>query len=251
MRRRGVVVLATVGLFAAGIVGFSHVQQQFFPISERPELFIELRMPAGTAIGATDAATRQAEALLKGDPDIATYTSYVGEGSPRFWLGLSPQQPDSAFAQIVILSKDVEARERIKARLTNAIADGAIPAARVRLNRFDFGPPVGFPVQFRVIGPDPLEVRQIAYRVRDVVERDQDAVDPQPRLERAHALRPPGGRSGSRAGAGADAGGHLAGTADAALRRHRHHDPRRHRGHRRGRARGAERTARPRTASPT
>jgi multidrug efflux pump len=178
VRRRGVVLVATVGLFTAGIVGFSHVQQQFFPISERPELFIELRMPAGTAIGATDAATRQAEALLKGDPDIATYTSYVGEGSPRFWLGLSPQQPDSAFAQIVIVSKDVEARERIKARLTKAIADGAIPAARVRLNRFDFGPPVGFPVQFRVIGPDPLEVRQIAYRVRDVVQGDKDTVDP-------------------------------------------------------------------------
>ena len=69
----------------------------------------------------------------------------------------------------MILAKDPEARERLRARLSSAFADGAIPAARVRLNRFDFGPPVGFPVQFRVIGPDPLEVRQIAYRVRDVV----------------------------------------------------------------------------------
>ena len=178
VRRRGVVVLATVGVFAAGVVGFSHVQQQFFPISERPELFMELRMPAGTSIAATDAATRQAEGLLTGDPDIATYTSYVGQGAPRFWLGLSPQQPDSSFAQIVIVSKDVAARERIKTRLTKAVADGAVPAARVRLNRFDFGPPVGFPVQFRVIGPDPLQVRQIAYRVRDVVETDRDAIDP-------------------------------------------------------------------------
>jgi multidrug efflux pump len=177
VRRRGAVVLATVGVFAFGVAGFTHVQQQFFPISERPELFMELRMPAGTSIGATEAATLQAEALLKGDPDIATYTSYVGEGSPRFWLGLSPQQPDPAFAQIVILSKDVAARERIKARLERAVAAGAMPAARVRLNRFDFGPPVRYPVEFRVIGPDPLRVRQIAYRVRDVVETDQDTRD--------------------------------------------------------------------------
>ncbi|MBV9251830.1 MAG: efflux RND transporter permease subunit, partial [Acetobacteraceae bacterium] len=178
VQRRGLVVLATAGIFAGGVVGFGHVQQQFFPLSERPELFLELRMPAGSSIGATDTTTRRAEALLKGDPDIASYTSYIGEGSPRFWLGLSPQQPDSAFAQIVIVSKDVEARERIKARLAKAIAGSALPEARVRLNRFDFGPPVGFPVQFRVIGPDPLQVRQIAYRVRDVMEKDPDAVDP-------------------------------------------------------------------------
>ena len=81
------VVLATVGVFVLSIVAFGHVQQQFFPLSERPELFFQLRMPEGTAFGTTLQSVKKAEALLKGDADIATYTSYVGRGSPRFWLG--------------------------------------------------------------------------------------------------------------------------------------------------------------------
>ena len=78
--------------------------------------------------------------LLKGDTDIATYTAYVGRGSPRFWLGLNPQLPDKSFAEIVVVSKNVEARERIKARLEQAVADGALSEARVRVDRFNFGP---------------------------------------------------------------------------------------------------------------
>ncbi len=92
--------------------------------------------------------------MLGGRPGHPTYTTYIGQGSPRFWLGLNPQLPNEAFAEIVIVSKDVEARERIKARLEKAVADGALPEARVRVDRFNFGPPVGFPVQFRVVGPD-------------------------------------------------------------------------------------------------
>src|SRR5450756_1877966 len=83
------VVLATVGVFAPSIVGFGHVQQQFFPLSERPELFLQLRLPEGTAFGVTEKSVNKAEILLKGDDDIETYTSYVGQGSPRFWLGLN------------------------------------------------------------------------------------------------------------------------------------------------------------------
>src|ERR1700758_669672 len=91
------VVLATVGVFALSIAAFGHVQQQFFPLSERPELFLQLRLPEGTAIGVTQKSVEKAEALLKGDKDIATYTAYVGQGSPRFWLGLNPQLPNEAF----------------------------------------------------------------------------------------------------------------------------------------------------------
>jgi multidrug efflux pump len=166
------VVLATIGVFALSIVGFTHVQQQFFPLSERPELFLQLRLPEGTAFNVTEQAVKKAETLLKDDKDIATYTSYVGQGSPRFWLGLNPQLPNEAFAEIVILSKDVEARERIKAKIENAVANGALTEARVRVDRFNFGPPVGFPVQFRVIGPDANQVRDIAYKVRDVVRQN-------------------------------------------------------------------------------
>jgi multidrug efflux pump len=173
------VVLATFGVFALSIVAFGHVQQQFFPLSERPELFLQLRLPEGTAFNVTERAVKKAEALLKDDNDISTYTAYVGQGSPRFWLGLNPQLPNEAFAEIVIVSKDVEARERIKARLEKAVDEGTLTEARVRVDRFNFGPPVGFPVQFRVIGPDAATVRDIAYRVRDVVKQNQRVIDPQ------------------------------------------------------------------------
>ena len=155
------------------------MQQQFFPLSERPELFLQLRLPEGTAFNVTEKSVKKAEALLKDDKDIATYTAYVGQGSPRFWLGLNPQLPNEAFAEIVIVAKDVEARERIKARMEKAVAEGALTEARVRVDRFNFGPPVGFPVQFRVIGPDPNTVRDIAYKVRDVVKQNPNVKDPQ------------------------------------------------------------------------
>ena len=173
------VVVATVGIFFASVVGFGHVQQQFFPLSERPELFFQLRLPEGTAFEVTRKSVQKAEALLKDDKDIATYTSYVGRGSPRFWLGLNPQLPNEAFAEIVIVSKNVEARERIKTKIEKAVADGDLSEARVRVDRFNFGPPVGFPVQFRVIGPDTAKVRDIAYKVRDVMRANPNVTEAQ------------------------------------------------------------------------
>jgi multidrug efflux pump len=172
-------VAATVGVFVLSIVAFGHVQQQFFPLSERPELFLQLRLPEGTAFNVTEKSVEKAEKLLTGDNDIATYTAYVGQGSPRFWLGLNPQLPNEAFAEIVIVAKDVEARERIKAKIENAVADGALTEARVRVDRFNFGPPVGFPVQFRVIGPDTNKVREIAYQVRDIMKQNPNVTEPQ------------------------------------------------------------------------
>ena len=178
VRWRITTVIATVGVFAVAVVGFGHVQQQFFPLSERPELFLQLRMPEGSSIGSTTNAVAQAERLLgTTDPDIETYTAYVGQGSPRFWLGLNPTLPNEAFAEIVVVAKGVEARERVKTRIEAAVAAGALSQARVRVDRFNFGPPVGFPVQFRVVGPDPMKVREIAYRVRDTVREDRRAVD--------------------------------------------------------------------------
>ncbi|NEV00246.1 efflux RND transporter permease subunit [Bradyrhizobium uaiense] len=173
------VVVATVGVFVAAIIGFGHVQQQFFPLSERPELFLQLRLPEGTAFNVTEKTVKKAEGLLKDDQDIQTYTAYVGQGSPRFWLGLNPQLPNEAFAEIVILAKNVEARERVKAKIEQAAADGALNEARVRVDRFNFGPPVGFPVQFRVIGPDANKVRDIAYQVRDVMRQNKNVKDVQ------------------------------------------------------------------------
>jgi multidrug efflux pump len=172
------VVAVTVLMFVTAVAGFGLVQQQFFPTSSRTELFFELRLPEGTAISVTDAAAKKAEGMLVGDPDILTYTTYVGQGAPRFWLGLNPVLPNQNFAQIVIVTKDLEARERVKARLEQALADGAVSEARARVDRFSFGPPVGFPVQFRVVGPDPMKVRVIADQVRAVMADNPDVIDP-------------------------------------------------------------------------
>ncbi|MGZ9086200.1 MAG: efflux RND transporter permease subunit, partial [Rhodoplanes sp.] len=130
------------------------------------------------SIGASLEAAKQAEALLKDDPDAALYTSYVGQGPPRFWLGLNPQLPNEAYSEIVIVAKDIAARERLKKKLETAIANGALPQARARVDRFYYGPPVGFPVQFRVVGSDPATVRAIAYQVRDVMRGDEGVDDP-------------------------------------------------------------------------
>jgi multidrug efflux pump subunit AcrB len=175
---RVTVVGATIGFFALAVVGFGHVQQQFFPLSERPELFLQLRHPEGTAFNVTLETVKQAEQLLKDDKDITTYTAYVGKGSPRFWMGLNPQLPNESFAEIVIVTKGVEARERVKAMIEQAAQDGQLSQARVRVDRFNFGPPVGFPVQFRVMGPDTETVRDIAYRVLAVMKTNQNLIDP-------------------------------------------------------------------------
>src|SRR5271166_3996331 len=173
-----VVIAVAAGLLGLGLSQFSKVQQQFFPLSERPELFFELRLAEGSSIQATEAAVKEAERLIARDADAQSYTSYIGKSSPRFWLGLQPVQPNESFAQIVVVARDVEARERIKARIEAAVAKGALSAARVRLDRFNFGPPVGFPVQFRVVGPQLDVVREAAGRVRDVMRADPRLIDP-------------------------------------------------------------------------
>ncbi len=175
---RGTVVLVTVTLMIVAGIGYTRVPKQFFPISARPELFFQMRLPEGTAIATTFATANKAEAMLAGDTDIAHFSTYVGQGSPRFWLGLNPQLPNEAFAEIVVVTNDVEARERVKKRLENAVAEGALSEARVRVDRFNFGPPVGFPVQFRVMGFDPMAVRDVAYKVREIMRADPAVRDP-------------------------------------------------------------------------
>ncbi len=178
VNHRFITVATTFAIFVASIAAFGLVQQQFFPLSDRPELFVQMRLPEGSAISTTSKVAADAEKLLAGDDDIATYTTYIGQGSPRFWLGLNVQLPNPAYAEIVIVSKDLEARERVKSKLQKLVDDGALNAARVRIDRFNFGPPVGYPVQFRVVGRDEQKVRDIAYQVRDVMRDNKNVVEP-------------------------------------------------------------------------
>ena len=176
--RKTVILTVMLALGSAG-AGFAFIQQQFFPTSSRPELFIEIRLPEGSPIGVTEAAARSAEQLLAGDRDVKTFTTYIGAGSPRFFLALNPVLPDDSFALVVIMTTGPQGRERLKARLEAAVDAGAVPGARVRIDRLNFGPPVGFPVQFRVLGPDPNKLREIAAQVREIMRRNPDARDVQ------------------------------------------------------------------------
>lgn len=179
LRARWAVIALVVGALVATGIGMGFVQQQFFPTSARSELFIETRMPEGTSIGATAKVALAAEALVAGDPDVRFSSTYVGAGAPRFFFALNPALPNPAFAMTVIMAQDAAARDRLRARIEAAVAAGAVPEARVRVDQIVFGPPVGFPVQFRVIGPDPQQVRRIATQVRDVMVANPNTVEPQ------------------------------------------------------------------------
>ncbi len=209
----------------SSIVGFGHVQQQFFPLSERPELFLQLRLPEGTAFNVTEKSVKKAEALLKDDKDIATYTSYVGQGSPRFWLGLNPQLPNEAFAEIVIV---VQGRRGPRAD-QGAAGEGG------RRRRADRSARARRPFQFRPAGRLPGAVprdrpgRQDGARHRLQGARrhaaEPNVEDAAARLERAVALPEARGRSGPGAGARPDPAGRLAGAGHADLGRAGHDHP--------------------------
>ncbi len=165
---RKTVVVVTVLVFVASVLAFRFVPQQFFPSSSRPELLVDLRLPEGSSIRATEAAALRLEKLLAGDPDIAFYATYIGAGSPRFYLPLNAELPASNFAQIVVMTKGNKERERVYARVQTAL-DEEFVDLRGRINRLENGPPVGYPVQFRVTGEDAQKIREIAEEVATAV----------------------------------------------------------------------------------
>jgi multidrug efflux pump subunit AcrB len=172
VEHRAWVLAATLAAFLVAGLGMLKVQQQFFPTASRPELLVELRLREGASFAATEAQVRLLEAQLAKDTDIESFTAYTGAGTPRFYLSVNPELPNPGFAQFVIQTASTEHRERVRARLMAMFeSDAVLPDARARVVRLDFGPPVGFPVQFRVIGPDTAQVREIAYRVRDTVRQ--------------------------------------------------------------------------------
>ncbi len=156
---------AVVAAFLISLAGMGLVKQQFFPVSERPELIAEIYMPEGSSIEATDAAARKVEQWVRAQPEAKVVTTYIGQGAPRFFLSLSPELPDPAFAKLIILTPDAKARDALKARLRAGVAAGLAPQARVRVTQLLFGPPVPYPVSFRVGGPDLDQLRKIAESV--------------------------------------------------------------------------------------
>jgi len=166
---RVVVIGATLGVLVAGFAAMSQVRQQFFPTSARLELLVDVTLRQGAGYGATLAAAQRIESALEGDPDARLVTTYLGQGSPRFFLALNPDLPNEAFAKLVVQARDIPARERLRARLMALVEEGLVPEARVRVSRLDFGPPVGHPVQFRVVGVDPAALRAAAEQVMAVM----------------------------------------------------------------------------------
>ena len=168
--RKWSVAGSVVGLFVFAILGMAIVKKQFFPISDRPEVLVEVQMPYGTAIGQTSTATAKVEAWLARQKEARIVTAYIGQGAPRFYLAMGPELPDPSFAKIVVRTDSQDEREALKHRLRQAIADGLVPEARVRVTQLVFGPYSPFPVAYRVVGPDPEKLREIAAEVQQVME---------------------------------------------------------------------------------
>ncbi|MGK9065158.1 efflux RND transporter permease subunit [Stutzerimonas chloritidismutans] len=167
---RALVILLTLALFVGSIALFRIVPQQFFPASSRLELMVDLKLAEGASLKATEAEVRRLEAMLAERPGIDNYVAYVGNGSPRFYLPLDQQLPATSFAQFVVLAEDIEQREALRSWLIERLRED-FPTLRGRVSRLENGPPVGYPVQFRVMG-EHIDVaralaRQVAAKVRE------------------------------------------------------------------------------------
>ena len=175
---RRVVLGLTLALFGVGLAGFALVPQQFFPSSDRPELLVDLRLAEGASLSATLRETQRLESVLARQPEIDHYVDFVGAGAPRFFLPLDQQLAAPNFAQFIVTAKDKKLREVLFTRL-DAILHKDFGAVRTRISRLENGPPVGFPVQFRVTGPEIDTVRHLSEQVAALMRRDPDTTNVQ------------------------------------------------------------------------
>ncbi|MEA2793495.1 MAG: multidrug efflux pump, partial [Bradyrhizobium sp.] len=171
MRAKWLTIGVTLAALACSIFGLRFVPQQFFPASDRPELLVDLKLSEASSIYATEKVVAAFEEILKGDPEIDHWTTYIGQGAVRFYLPLDVQLANDFFAQSVIVTKSLEARERLRSRLEPVLTD-KFPSVVSRLSALELGPPVGWPLQYRVSGPEPVRVREIAYKLSGVIASD-------------------------------------------------------------------------------
>ncbi len=171
IRLRWVTIGVTVAMFAAAILALPLVPRQFFPSSDRPELLVDLTLRQNASIAASQVTAERVEALLKGDPDVDHFSTYVGRGAIRFYLPLAVHLANPFFSQVVVIAKDIEARDRLQAKLEKILAQD-FPEVTARVSPLEMGPPVGWPLQYRIIGPDKDELRRIAEHVAQLMGAD-------------------------------------------------------------------------------
>ncbi|HWJ71738.1 MAG TPA: efflux RND transporter permease subunit [Kaistia sp.] len=175
MRMRWVTIGVAVAFFVLALLTLPHVPRQFFPASDRAELLVDLRLPQNASIEASADASAKLDAILGADPDVARWSTYVGRGAVRFYLPLNVELANPFFSQAVVIAKDVSARLRLQEKLEKVLAED-FPGAVTRVSPLELGPPVGWPVQYRVSGPDIEEVRHIAQQLAGVLSSNPDAL---------------------------------------------------------------------------
>ena len=168
MRRRWLTIGVTVGMFGVSLYGMQFVEQQFFPSSDRNELLVDFTLPQNASIAETKAQMDRFEATLAGDPDIDHWSSYVGQSAVRFILSFDPQPSNPNYGQMVIVTKSIEARERLRAKI-KALARQEFAGLDVYVDLLAVGPPAGRPVQYRLSGPDVQKVRELAQQLANLV----------------------------------------------------------------------------------
>ncbi|UPY38275.1 efflux RND transporter permease subunit [Sediminicoccus sp. KRV36] len=168
MRARWVTIAITLGIFAVSIFAMQFVPRQFFPSSDRTELLVDITLPQSASVFASEAATTRLEAVLAQDPDVERWSSYIGRGAIRFYLPLNAQLALPFFSQLVVVAKDLPGRERLQLRLERLMAE-QFPDAVSRVYPLELGPPVGWPLQYRVNGPEIEKVREIAQDVARIM----------------------------------------------------------------------------------
>src|SRR5262249_3355572 len=151
------------------------IPNQFFPSSDRPELLVDMTLPQNASIFASESVARRLDDILKDDPDVARWSTNVGRGAIRIYLPLNVQLPNNCFSQAVVFAKNVPGRERLREKLEKILAN-EFPSLVSRVSTLELGPPVGWPIQYRISGPEIAQVRDIALKLAQVVATNQQVV---------------------------------------------------------------------------
>ena len=175
LRAKWLTIALTLAMFVGSIFAIRLIPNQFFPSSDRPELLVDMTLPQNASIFASETIAQRIDAVLKDDPDVARWSTYVGRGAIRFYLPLNVQLPNNFFSQAVVVAKDLPARERLQKKLEDGLAND-FPSLTSRVSTLELGPPVGWPVQYRVSGPEISQTRDIAMKLAQVVAANPNLV---------------------------------------------------------------------------